>query len=129
MNCEFDVGTAIDPDAVLRRLVELQYERNDIDFHRGTFRVRGDTVEVFPAYEADTSVRIEWWGDNVEAIHEIDPLRGGVKRKMDRAVIFAASHYATPDETMRRAVQTIRDELKTQLQLLSDQGKLLERQR
>ncbi|HET9626111.1 MAG TPA: excinuclease ABC subunit UvrB [Kofleriaceae bacterium] len=129
MTAEVDVGTAIDRDSVLRRLIELQYERNDVDFHRGTFRVRGDTVEVFPAYEADTAIRIEWWGDNVEAISEIDPLRGGVKRKMDRAVIFAASHYATPDDTMRRAVQTIRDELKTQLQVLSDQGKLLERQR
>ncbi|MBX3154556.1 MAG: excinuclease ABC subunit UvrB [Deltaproteobacteria bacterium] len=129
MTCEIDVGTAVDRDAVLRRLVELQYERNDVDFHRGTFRVRGDTVEVFPAYEAETAIRIEWWGDQVEAMSEIDPLRGGVKRKMDRAVIFAASHYATPDETMRRAVASIREELKEQLSLLSSQGKLLERQR
>jgi excinuclease ABC subunit B len=129
MTCEIDVGTAIDRDSVLRRLIELQYERNDIDFHRGTFRVRGDTVEVFPAYEADTAVRIEWWGDQVEAMSEIDPLRGGVKRKLERAVIFAASHYATPDETMRRAVQTIRAELVLQLELLSQHGKLLERQR
>jgi excinuclease ABC subunit B len=129
MTCEIDVGTSVDRDSVLRRLIELQYERNDVDFHRGTFRVRGDTVEVFPAYEADTAVRIEWWGDQVEAVSEIDPLRGGVSRKMDRAVIFAASHYATPDDTMRRAVQTIREELKQQLELLSQQGKLLERQR
>ena len=129
MTAEIDVGTAIDRDSVLRRLIELQYERNDVDFHRGTFRVRGDTVEVFPAYEADTAIRIEWWGDQVEAISEIDPLRGGIKRKLDRAVVFAASHYATPDDTMRRAVQTIREELKGQLELLSAQGKLLERQR
>ncbi|MDQ3338524.1 MAG: excinuclease ABC subunit UvrB [Myxococcota bacterium] len=129
MTCEIDVGTAVDRDSVLRRLVELQYERNDIDFHRGTFRVRGDTVEVFPAYEADTAIRIEWWGDQVEAMSEIDPLRGGLKRKMDRAVIFPASHYATPENTMRRAVQSIRAELQEQLQLLSEQGKLLERQR
>jgi excinuclease ABC subunit B len=129
MTCEVDVGTAVDRDAVLRRLVELQYERNDIDFHRGTFRVRGDTVEVFPAYEADTAIRIEWFGDTVEAMSEIDPLRGGVKRTMDRAVIFPASHYATPEETMRTAVQTIRAELREQLELLSSQGKLLERQR
>ncbi|HZJ62673.1 MAG TPA: excinuclease ABC subunit UvrB, partial [Kofleriaceae bacterium] len=129
MTCEIDVGTSIDRDTVLRRLIELQYERNDVDFHRGTFRVRGDTVEVFPAYEADTAIRIEWWGDQVEAMSEIDPLRGGLKRKMDRAVIFAASHYATPDDTMRRAVQTIREELKQQLEVLSQQGKLLERQR
>ncbi|HEX4453823.1 MAG TPA: excinuclease ABC subunit UvrB [Kofleriaceae bacterium] len=129
MTCEVDVGTAVDRDSVLRRLVELQYERNDIDFHRGTFRVRGDTVEVFPAYEADTAVRIEWWGDNVESISEIDPMRGKIKVALDRTVIFAASHYATPAETMRRACETIRVELKEQLELLSKQGKLLERQR
>jgi excinuclease ABC subunit B len=129
MTCEVDVGTAIDRDTVLRRLVELQYERNDLDFHRGTFRVRGDTVEVFPAYEADTAIRIEWWGDQVESMSEIDPLRGGVKRKMDRTVIFPASHYATPDDTLRRAVASIREELKHQLEVLSAEGKLLERQR
>ncbi len=129
MTCEIDVGTAVDRDTVLRRLVELQYERNDIDFHRGTFRVRGDTVEVFPAYESDTAVRVEWFGDQVESISEIDPLRGGEKRKLERTVIFPASHYATPDDTMRRAVQTIRVELKEQLEVLSREAKLLERQR
>jgi excinuclease ABC subunit B len=129
MTCELDVGTSVDRDAVLRRLVELQYERNDVDFHRGTFRVRGDTVEVFPAYEADTAIRIEWWGDQVEAMSEIDPLRGGVKRTLDRAVIFAASHYATPAETMRRACESIRTELRWRLEELSRDGKLLERQR
>ncbi len=129
MTCELDVGTAVDRDAVLRRLVELQYERNDTDFHRGTFRVRGDTVEVFPAYEADTAVRIEWWGDQIEAMAEIDPLRGGIKRKLERTVIFAASHYATPDDTMKRACESIREELKGRLAELSVEGKLLERQR
>ncbi len=129
MTAELDVGTSVDRDAVLRRLVELQYERNDVDFHRGTFRVRGDTVEVFPAYEADTAVRIEWWGDQVEAITEIDPLRGGVKRTLERAVIFPASHYATPDDTMRKACESIRVELKDRLGVLSAEGKLLERQR
>ena len=129
MTCEIDVGTAVDRDSVLRRLVELQYERNDIDFHRGTFRVRGDTVEVFPAYEADTAIRIEWFGDTVEGMSEIDPLRGGVKRKLDRTVIFPASHYATPAETMRHAGETIRAELRSRLEELSAQGKLLERQR
>ena len=129
MTCEVDVGTACDRDSVLRRLVELQYERNDVDFHRGTFRVRGDTVEVFPAYEADTALRIEWWGDNVEAISEIDPLRGGEKKKLERAVIFPASHYATPEATMRTAVESIRVELRGRLEELSREGKLLERQR
>src|SRR4030095_3279468 len=122
-------GAQLARDSVLRRLVELQYERNDVDFHRGTFRVRGDTVEVFPAYEADTAVRIEWWGEQIEAVREIDHLRGGVKRKLERSVIFAASHYATPGDTMRRACESIRAELKVRLEELSQQGKLLERQR
>jgi excinuclease ABC subunit B len=129
MTCELDVGTAVDRDSVLRRLVELQYERNDIDFHRGTFRVRGDTVEVFPAYEADTAVRIEWFGEQIESMSEIDPMRGKQKRKLDRTVIFPASHYATPSDTMRRACESIRVELKQRLEELSAQGKLLERQR
>ena len=129
MTCEVEAGKPRDRDSVLRRLVELQYERNDIDFHRGTFRVRGDTVEIFPAYEADTAVRIEWWGDEVESITEIDPLRGGTRRKLERTVIFPASHYATPADTLRRAVESIREELKLRLTELSDQGRLLERQR
>ena len=129
MTCEVEVGKAVDRDNVLRRLVELQYERNDIDFHRGTFRVRGDTVEVFPAYEADTAVRIEWFGEQVESIAEIDPMRGKIKRKLDRIVVFPASHYATPAETMRKACESIRVELKDRLGELSRQAKLLERQR
>jgi excinuclease ABC subunit B len=129
MTCEIESGAPRDRDSVLRRLVELQYERNDIDFHRGTFRVRGDTVEIFPAYEADTAIRVEWWGDEVESIAEIDPLRGGVKRKLDRTVIFPASHYATPAETLKRATESIRVELKDRLTALSEQGRLLERQR
>ncbi|MFT3695235.1 MAG: excinuclease ABC subunit UvrB [Kofleriaceae bacterium] len=129
MTCDIELGASVDRDGVLRRLVELQYERNDIDFHRGTFRVRGDVVEVFPAYEADTAVRIEWFGDQIESLSEIDPMRGKEKRKMDRTVIFPASHYATPADTMRRAVETIRIELKDRLEELSREGKLLQRQR
>jgi excinuclease ABC subunit B len=129
MTAEVSVGKDADRDRFLRRLVELQYDRNDLDFHRGTFRVRGDVVEIFPAYEAETAVRVEWWGDQVEAISEIDPLRGKVKRKLDDVTIFPASHYATPDDQMKRAVEQIRVELKDQLTLLSEQGKLLERQR
>src|SRR5262245_43213392 len=87
MTCEVAVERTIARDDVLRRLVELQYQRNDVDFHRGTFRVRGDTVEVFPAYEADTAIRIEWFGDEIESMAEIDPLRGKVKRPMREATI------------------------------------------
>ena len=129
MTCEVSAGKDVPRDAVLRRLVELQYERNDLDFHRGTFRVRGDTVEVFPAYEADTAIRIEWWGDTVESISEMDPLRGKVKRKLEQATIFPASHYATDREHLRRAIEGIRVELRERLAELSEQGKLLERQR
>jgi excinuclease ABC subunit B len=129
MTCEIERGQPRDRDSVLRRLVELQYERNDIDFHRGTFRVRGDTVEIFPAYEADTAIRVEWWGDEVESISEIDPMRGGQKRKLERTVIFPASHYATPADTLKKAVESIRVELKERLTQLSNEGKLLERQR
>lgn len=129
MRCEIDVGTEIPRDDVLRRLVELQYERNDIDFHRGTFRVRGDVVEVFPAYEADTAVRIEWFGDDIDTLAEIDPLRGKIKRTIERATIFPASHYATPGETIRRAMEAIKLELQKRLAELSEQRKLVERQR
>lgn len=129
MTCDVQVGATVERDSVLRRLVELQYERNDIDFHRGTFRVRGDTVEVFPAYEADTAIQIEWFGDQIEAMSEIDPLRGKRKRSIERAVVFPASHYATPAETMRQACQSIREELKDRLEALSRESKLLERQR
>src|SRR5262245_6965849 len=122
MTLEAEVGVEADRDAVLRRLVELQYERNDIDFHRGTFRVKGDTVEVFPAYEADTAIRIEWWGDKIEAMREIDPLRGKAKRPLQRATVFPASHYATPQDTLRRAVESIRAELKDRLGELAAQG-------
>src|SRR5690349_22612259 len=102
MTAELDVGTSIDRDTVLRRLIELQYERNDIDFHRGTFRVRGDTVEIFPAYEADTAIRIEWGGVQIEAMSEIDRLRGQIKRKIDTATVLPTPHYATPPDTLRR---------------------------
>ena len=129
MTCDLVAGEKTDRDTVLRRLVELQYDRNDIDFHRGTFRVRGDSVEVFPAYEADTAIRLEWFGDELESISEIDPLRGKVNRKLERAMIFPASHYATPAETMKRAIEDIRVELRGRLGELSDEGKLLERQR
>ena len=129
MTCELAVGGDTPRDDLLRRLVELHYDRNDIDFHRGTFRVRGDVIEVFPAYEADTAIRVELFGDQIEAMYEIDPLRGKVKRAIERSVIFPASHYATSKDTLKRAVSQIRVELRDRLDELSRQGKLLERQR
>jgi len=129
MACELELGSEVSRDVVLRRLVDLQYERNDVDFHRGTFRVRGDVVEVFPAYERDTAVRIEWWGDEIETLAEIDPLRGKVTRKPESLSIFPASHYVTPGDQLRRAIEGIKVELRERLTELGDQGKLLERQR
>ncbi len=129
MTCEVEAGTEVIRDDLLRRLVELQYERNDVDFHRGTFRVRGDVVEVFPAYEVDTAIRIEWWGDDVETIAEIDPLRGKRKRSLDKAAIFPASHYVTPEDQMKRAIESVRVELQQSLEQLTAQNKLVERQR
>src|SRR4051812_20951556 len=96
MTLALEQGEELRREVVLRKLVEMQYERNDVDFHRGTFRVRGDPVEVFPAYEQDTALRIEWWGDEIESISEVDPLRGKVKRKIEHTTIFPASHYVTP---------------------------------
>ena len=129
MTCQVRAGATIARDDVLRRLVELQYQRNDVDFHRGTFRVRGDTVEVFPAYEADTAVRMEWFGDEIESMAEIDPLRGKVKRPIEGSTIFAASHYVTPADHLRRAIEGIKAELVVRLQELTAQNRLVERQR
>jgi len=116
-------------DDLLKHLVEIQYERNDHDFHRGTFRVRGDVVEVFPAYENDRVVRIDFFGDVIDSISEVDPLRGRVLRKLDRALIFPGSHYATSHDKMGRAIKGIRTELQERLSELRAQEKLLEAQR
>lgn len=129
MTVQVSQGDEIDRDALLRRLVQMQYERNDIDFHRGTFRVRGDVVEVFPAYADDSAIRIEFFGDEVEAIREIDPLRGQPRSKMQRATIFPASHYVTPAGRLRRAIEGIKTELTDRLIELKDGMKLLEAQR
>ena len=122
-------GEELRRDEFLRRMVEIQYQRNDVDFHRGTFRVRGDVVEVFPAHSDSTAVRIEFWGDEVERITEVDPLRGKVLREIDRYGIYPGSHYVTPEQHRARAIEAIRVELRERLQELEAAGKLLERQR
>src|SRR5437660_2047856 len=119
-------GTELERDAMLRKLVDMQYQRNDVDFHRGTFRVRGDVVEIFPAYEEARAIRVELFGDTVEALCEIDPLRGKVVRQLERVAIYPASHYVATDEVMKRAVVSIRTELQGRLNELRDQRKLLE---
>jgi excinuclease ABC subunit B len=123
------VGEQLDRDVLVRRLVAMQYERNDVDFHRGTFRVRGDVVEVFPAYEDDTAVRIEFFGDEVEAIREMDPLRGVSRGAMKRVTLFPASHYVTPASKLRAAIEGIKQELGQRLVALRADMKLVEAQR
>jgi len=116
-------------DDVLARLVEIQYQRNDYDFHRGTFRVRGDVLEIFPAYEENRAIRVEFFGDLVESIAEIDPLRGKILRKLRHVTIFPGSHYVTPQDRLRMAIQSIQQELAERLKDLHSQRKLLEAQR
>jgi excinuclease ABC subunit B len=122
-------GTVINRDQMLRKLVDIQYQRSDYDFHRGTFRVRGDVVEIFPAYEDSSALRIEFFDDTVEAIREIDPIRGKIQRRVDKACIYPASHYVTSDEHMKQAVLSIRVELKERAAELRREHKLLEAQR
>jgi len=129
MKIDLAAGVEVRRDAVLRRLVEIQYERNDVDFSRGTFRVRGDVVEVFPAYEREKAIRIEWWGDEIETISEVDPLRGKVLRKLDEVSIFPGSHYVTPRDELVRAMTGIKDELRERLVELKTANKLVEEQR
>ncbi|MBS1961213.1 MAG: excinuclease ABC subunit UvrB [Bdellovibrionales bacterium] len=114
---------------VLKKLVEIQYKRNDVDFHRGTFRVRGDVVEVYPAYEEERSIRIEFFGDEIEAITEMDPLRGTKLRALPRITIYPASHYVTSADNRKVAIESIRVELRERLAELRAQGKLVEAQR
>ena len=121
-------GQRIPRDEILRSLVKIQYSRNDVAFERGTFRVRGDTVEILPAYE-EQGVRVEMWGDEVERISKINVLTGETIATLDRAAIYPAKHFVTQRPTLERAVKLIREELQGRLTLLREQGKLLEAQR
>jgi excinuclease ABC subunit B len=123
------VGQELRRDHFLRRLVDIQYERNDVDFHRGTFRVRGDVVEVFPAYEQAVAIRIEFFGDEIDGIKEIDPVRGRVLKSLDTYAIYPGSHYVTPQDVMTRAMASIRAELQERLSFLDKEGRFVEKQR
>ncbi|HEY7496268.1 MAG TPA: excinuclease ABC subunit UvrB [Candidatus Tectomicrobia bacterium] len=116
-------------DDILRRLVEIQYERNDYDFHRGTFRVRGDVVDVFPAHEEERAIRLEFFGDCIESIAEFDPLTGEVLRPVNKIAIYPSTHYVTSQDNLQRALRDIAAELEDRLPYLRNQGKLLEAQR
>ena len=122
-------GMDISREEILSKLVEIQYERNDIDFHRGTFRVRGDVIEVFPAHEESRAIRIELFGDEVEDISEIDPLKGRVIEPLDKVPIYPGSHYVTPPERLQKAIQSIREESKERVGWFKTQTRHLEAQR
>jgi excinuclease ABC subunit B len=124
-----EFGAKIERATLLRRLVELQYRRNDGNFHRGTFRARGDTVELFPAHLEDRAWRISMFGDEIESITEFDPLTGEKGRRLDQIKVYANSHYVTPKPTLQQAAKQIRVELKERLEELNREGKLLEAQR
>ncbi len=129
MHIFFHQGDEYGRDHLLKKLVEIQYERNDTDFHRGTFRVRGDVIEVFPAYDSERALRIEFFGDEVESIAQIDPLRGLVLQKLSKCAIYPASHYVSTKENMERAVEQIRLDLEQRLRYFQQNNKLLEAQR
>ena len=124
-----ETGKEYKRQEILKKLLEIQYKRNDIDFHRGTFRVRGEVVEVYPAYEEDVAVRLEFFGDELEAISTFDPLRGTRIEKIPRVTLYPASHYVTTADHRKLAMESIREELRERLVELQSQGKLLEAQR
>ena len=129
MRINLETDEELNRDRLLSRLVEIHYERNDVDFHRGVFRVRGDRVEIFPAYEEDRAIRIDFFGDEIESIAEIDPLRGEVLRRLDELTLFPASHYVTEKGTLQRAVETVNAELKDRIDYFRSENKLIEAQR
>ena len=129
MHAYVETGMNMPRDTLLRRLVDMLYTRNDTDFHRGTFRVRGDVVEIFPQYEAERALRIEFFGDEVDSLAEIDPLRGVVVGRPKRAMVYPASHYVATDAILKRAIEGIREELRERIAWFRGRDKLLEAQR
>ena len=122
-------GMEKDRDEVLRQLIDIQYERNDMDFKRGTFRVRGDVLEIIPANEAETAIRVEFFGDEIDRITQIDVLTGEIKGELEHVAIFPASHYVVPAEQIRRAADAIEEELEERIRYFKREDKLLEAQR
>jgi len=129
MRVELKNGATVSRDRLLADLVAMHYSRNDIDFHRGVFRVRGDRVEIFPAYEEELAVRVEFFGDQIDGIAEIDPLRGVTKRRLEKISLFPASHYVTERNRALRAMEAIKVEMKERVECFRSEGKLIEAQR
>lgn len=122
-------GKEIERDQVLKKLVEIQYERNDFDFYRGTFRVRGDVIEIFPASSEDRCIRVEFFGDTVDAIYEVDPLRGTIIQRLPKIAVYPGSHYVIPPDRLHVALQGIEEELHDRIKFFRDRQMLLEAQR
>ncbi len=128
LSCRLKVGETKDPEKILRELILMQYSRNDYDFNHGLFRVRGDTLEIFPAYDKK-ALRVEFFGEEIERISRIDTLTGEIVEIIDEAVVYPASHFVTPEEKIKKAIRTIDEELEERLAYLRKNGKLLEAQR
>lgn len=129
MNLNLQLGQNRRRDDIMLHLVEMQYKRNDYDFSRSTFRVRGDVVDIFPAYEEDLALRIEFFGDEIEKITEIDPLTGKMLRKVEHATIYPSSHHVTPEDVRLEAIETIKEELRERIAFFEKEEKHIERQR
>ena len=123
------VGDRLDQRAIVKRLAEMQYERNELDFHRGTFRVRGDVIDIFPAEHAEHAVRVSLFDDEIESLQLFDPLTGHIQHKLLRFTVFPSSHYVTPRETVLRALEAIKVELRERIQFFNDHQRLVEAQR
>ena len=123
------VGDRMDQRAIIKRLAEMQYERNELDFHRGTFRVRGDTIDIFPAEHAEHAIRVSLFDDEIESLQLFDPLTGHIQHKILRFTVFPSSHYVTPRDTVLRALEAIKVELRERIQFFNDHQRLVEAQR
>lgn len=129
MQLVLNTGSKIVRQELLLHLVSMQYKRNDFDFYRGTFRVRGDTIDIFPAYEDDMGIRVELFGDEIERISEIDPLTGKTRKRIEGITIYPGSHYVTPEEVRERAIDTIKEELKLRVEFYEKEERFIEKQR
>lgn len=122
-------GMNISRSTIMKKLIEIQYERNDLDFHRGTFRARGDVLDIFPVYEEDRAIRMQFFDEEIDSIAVIDPIKGNVIEKIDRVAIYPGSHHVTPESTRQRAIETITEELAERLKYFESQGRAVEKQR
>ena len=122
-------GMQVDRDKVLKKLINMQYSRNEIDFKRGTFRAKGDIVEIYPSDQSESAIRVEFWGDEIEKVSEINPLTGKTIGLREHVMVFPNSHYVTSKDKMERAIISIEEELKQRVEYFKSKNKLIEAQR